>query len=123
MFKVNNKDTRRRRSGIFIVNFEHNSHLDLVFLIVNFEHVIAGWWSRITCQNTKFFRSLELFFHIVVPIYGCFQFHLPISRQSSISKPPEKVGKPELFWRFQGGIKMEHWRETGYVRTPSQKSI
>ena len=43
MFKVNNKDTRRRRSGVFIVNIEHNSHLDLVFLIVNFEYVIAGW--------------------------------------------------------------------------------
>ena len=39
MFKVNNKDTRTtpRRSGIFIVNFEHISH------IVNFELVIAGW--------------------------------------------------------------------------------
>ena len=32
-----------RRSCIFIVNFEHISHLDLVFSIVNFEHVIAGW--------------------------------------------------------------------------------
>ena len=33
MFKVNNKDTRRR-SGIFIVNFEHISHLVLVFLLL-----------------------------------------------------------------------------------------
>ena len=34
MFKVNNKDTRRRqwrRSGVFIVNFEHISHPILVF--------------------------------------------------------------------------------------------
>ena len=31
MFKVNNKDTR---SGIFIVNFEHISHLVLVFLLL-----------------------------------------------------------------------------------------
>ena len=55
--KVNNRNTRtrceiyskltikiRRRSGISIVNFEHISHLVLVFLLfVNFEHVIAGW--------------------------------------------------------------------------------
>ena len=39
-----------RRSGVFIVNFGHISHLVLVFLwstlnIVNFEHVIAGWES------------------------------------------------------------------------------
>ena len=42
MFKVNNKATRRRlktperrhlrRSGVFIVNFEHILHLFLVFL-------------------------------------------------------------------------------------------
>ena len=31
-----------RRSGIIIVNFEHVSHLVLVFYIVNFEHVVAG---------------------------------------------------------------------------------
>ena len=39
MFKVNNM-TPWRRSSIFIVNFEHISHLVLVFY---FEHVIAGW--------------------------------------------------------------------------------
>ena len=34
MFKINNKDRRHqwRRSGIFIVNFEHISRLFLVFL-------------------------------------------------------------------------------------------
>ena len=31
MFKVNNKDNR---TGIFIVNFEHISHLVLVFLLL-----------------------------------------------------------------------------------------
>ena len=40
MFKVNNKDTgttsRRqwRHSGVFIVNYEHISHLALVFLLL-----------------------------------------------------------------------------------------
>ena len=33
MFKVNNKDAKRR-SGVFIVNFEHISHLVLVFLLL-----------------------------------------------------------------------------------------
>ena len=32
MFKVNNKAWRR--SGVFIVNFEHISHLVLVFLLL-----------------------------------------------------------------------------------------
>ena len=35
MFKVNNKENdARRRSGNFIVNFEHISHLVLVFLLL-----------------------------------------------------------------------------------------
>ena len=37
MFKVNNKDTKRRqwrRSGVFIVNVEHISYLVLVFLLL-----------------------------------------------------------------------------------------
>ena len=49
LFKVNNRNTRkkceicskltiktpeRRRSGVFIVNFEHISHLFLVFLLL-----------------------------------------------------------------------------------------
>ena len=43
MFKVNNKDTRTtpwRRSGIFIVNFEHTSSS---VSIVNFEQVNTSW--------------------------------------------------------------------------------
>ena len=34
-------ERRRRRSGVFIVNFEHISHL--ISHIVNFEQVNAGW--------------------------------------------------------------------------------
>ena len=37
MFKVNNKNTRQRqwrRSGVFVVNLEHISHLALVFLLL-----------------------------------------------------------------------------------------
>ena len=32
-----------RRSGVFIVNIEHISHLVLVASVVTFEHVILGW--------------------------------------------------------------------------------
>ena len=35
MFKVNDKDSWRR-SGVFFVNFEHISHLVLVFLFLTF---------------------------------------------------------------------------------------
>ena len=60
LLKVSNKNTRTRcetcskltiktperrqwrRSGVFIVNFEHKLHLVLVFFIVNFKYVIAG---------------------------------------------------------------------------------
>ena len=36
MFKVINNDTKWRRSGVFIVNFEHISYLVLVFLLLTF---------------------------------------------------------------------------------------
>ena len=44
--KLTIKTSKRRqwrRSGIFIFNFEHISHLISSVSIVNFEHVIAGW--------------------------------------------------------------------------------
>ena len=38
LFKVNNKNTSQwRRSGVFIVNFEHISHLFLMFLLLTLE--------------------------------------------------------------------------------------
>ena len=57
MFKVNNRNTRTRcdicskltiktpewRQNVFIGNFEHISHLVLVFLLLTFEQVNAGW--------------------------------------------------------------------------------
>ena len=43
LLKVHNRNIRKRCSGIFIVNFEHISHLFSSISIVNFEHVIAGW--------------------------------------------------------------------------------
>ena len=95
MFKVNNRNTRTRcdicskltiktpewRQNVFIVNFEHTSHLVLVFLSLTFEQVNAGWvpyfnenvlklellqyeW---TPQQIFFcgYRILQLFYHNV----------------------------------------------------------
>ena len=47
------KYVQRRRSGVFIVNFEHVSHLVLIF---NFEHVIFDWAAF----------NLQQFFHIAL---------------------------------------------------------
>ena len=55
MFKVNHKDTimtQWRRSGVFIVYFQHNSHLGLVFLWLTLYMYLptvcylVGSWSR-----------------------------------------------------------------------------
>ena len=46
MFKVKNNDTKQRHSrrfGVFILNFEHISHLCSSVSIVSFEQVNAGW--------------------------------------------------------------------------------
>ena len=65
MSKVNNKDTRTtpkkmktperrqcRCSDLFIVNFKHISHLVLVFLLLNFRQVNAGWESKSSNKKT-----------------------------------------------------------------------
>ena len=57
MFKVNSKDTKTTplvSFGVFIVSFEHVSHLCSSVSIVNFEHVIAGW--DIECKLNIFVR-------------------------------------------------------------------
>ena len=36
-----------RRSGVFIVNFEHNFTLFPSVFFLNFEHVITGWASSV----------------------------------------------------------------------------
>ena len=56
MFKGNNKDTRTtperwRRSGVFIVNYEHIFLSSSIVSIVNFEHVIAGWVKTIVLNS------------------------------------------------------------------------
>ena len=55
MFRVNNKD-KWHRFGVFIVNFEHISHLCSGVSVVNFEHVTAGWfvWKRLLFGKKTF---------------------------------------------------------------------
>ena len=50
MFKVNNEDTERikqRCPGVFIVNFEHVSHLVLVSLLLTLDiHLFVGLMNK-----------------------------------------------------------------------------
>ena len=54
MFKVNNKDTRTTPYGVFIVNFEHISHL-------NFEHISQVIARRGLCKHlfSSYFANLS----------------------------------------------------------------
>ena len=60
MFKVNKKDTRTtshwRRSDVFIVNFEHTSHLFLGFLLLTLSKCLLGW--KHSCLHL--FRSFSM---------------------------------------------------------------
>ena len=52
MFIVNKKNPTRRRSGVFIVNFELIWHLVLVFLLLTLTmQLLAGFYDGI--QNTS----------------------------------------------------------------------
>ena len=71
MFKVNNKNTRARceicskltikkpkqrqwrRSGVFLVSFEHISHLVLVFLLLTLSSKYPLDWVQLLCQADK----------------------------------------------------------------------
>ena len=89
MFKVYNKNTGTtsiRRSGVFIVNFEHISHLFLVFLLL--------------ILNKSILAGLNLF---------CNSFHVSVRFLS-----PENIWKPlGVFFDVCRGFKREHWNEIG----------
>ena len=73
MFKVYNKDT-----SVFIVNFEHISHHVLVFSIVNFEHVVAGW---VGTGYLKIYKLMKWQFYLTEPSKTFFEttFHMKLS--------------------------------------------
>ena len=76
MFKVNNKDSRKkvngvRRSGVFIVNFEHTLRLFLLFLFVDFEQVIVCWLLGIS-----FVKNTLIRYEILSDIISINLFHI-----------------------------------------------
>ena len=62
MFGVNNKNT-----SAFIVNFEHISHLVLVFLLLTFEHVIAGCAQDILTWINLFLANVSILYPLKTP--------------------------------------------------------
>ena len=76
MFKVNNRNTRKRcgicskltmqwiRSGVFIVNFKHNSHLALLFLMLTLTSwKVSGFIVRVEAPtNSKRVEGSEMFY-------------------------------------------------------------
>ena len=63
MFKVNNKDTRKTpcRSGVYIVNFEHISHLDLVFLLLTLNMLLLVANGDVITAPTEYQMRQALF--------------------------------------------------------------
>ena len=65
MFKVNNKDTRKTpcRSGvyIYIVNFEHISHLHLVFLLLTLNMLLLVANGDVITAPTEYQMRQALF--------------------------------------------------------------
>ena len=67
LLKVNYRNTRNTSqwhcSGIFIVKFEHISHLVLVFLLLfNLEHVITGWVNYFQMLTHSLTESVKMVF-------------------------------------------------------------
>ena len=61
MFKVNNKDTRmKRRSGVFIVNFEHISHLVLVFLLLTLNMYFPAGYVQVYITEPCFLKLSKI---------------------------------------------------------------
>ena len=73
MFKVNNRKTNHR-SGVFIVNFEHISHLVLVFLLVTLNMQLPVG-KKIKFRK-DFFESIESHKYILV-ILLIFELRIP----------------------------------------------
>ena len=81
MFKVNNRNAGKRceicskltiktpercvRTGVFIVNFEHISHLVLLFLLLTL-NISAGWKN---CQKSVGEKMLKLIFRNNLYLY------------------------------------------------------
>ena len=67
MFKVKNRNTRRSRSGVFIINFEHISHLALALLLLTLcrQKRLSEHWGRIFVFFEMIFVS-EVFVNYII---------------------------------------------------------
>ena len=69
MSKVTIKPPKRRQwryfGGLFIVNFEHMSHLCFTVYMVNFEQVNVSWENTQKGQVTKIMMQSNVFCHKV----------------------------------------------------------
>ena len=98
LFKVNDTDTRttveiyskltikipveryRRRSGVFIVNFEHISQILLVYPFDGFEHVLLPYWVDTGDERNN---TLPIHFHMwILATYQAF-FKIRISKSAA----------------------------------------
>ena len=139
MFKVQNKSTRKRCnicsklnirileqrcSGVFNVNFEHISHVCLMFLLLKFNRsMFAGnlWW-YLSCISYKITRSKSVIQSLekctecirnqqqshqrdvkwLWPDVCLFANFLPISGHWFTSTSPKNIQKSLGFWYLQG---------------------
>ena len=89
--KINNDQWRR--SGVFIVIFEHISHLVLMLLLFSLSRQMAA--------GQDDFRDLQgVTCTSIMQVNFC-QIY-PISGRCSNFVPPENVRKPKIFCSFQG---------------------
>ena len=89
MFKVNNKNTRttsRRRSGVFIVNFEHISHLFLVFLLLTVNASKCYWVPNVSTSKYKSNPSGLMEKVLIYPL-STNDVYIPIQSAVACSKP------------------------------------
>ena len=116
LFKVNNRTRKRckicskltietpelsqwRRSGVFILNVEHISHLCVS--IVDSEQVNINWVN-------KRLTGVKIKFHLINPFLVSIYIVHPL-KNVSILHSPESTKKQS----FPGGIKWENWSEKG----------
>ena len=82
MFKINKKKTLEKRqsrdSGVFVVNFEHVSHLSLVFLLLTFKQVNVCW------EFWNFYLVVIIVFTVTAPdLFGVSKPKTGISKSST----------------------------------------
>ena len=93
MFKVNNKDT-----SVFIVNFEHISHLVLVFLLLTLNiYTNANKDSEKVNKDTKKANTLDLYDNTIVKTSCVHKTDTKMLKIQDIDINKIKVSKKKLY--------------------------